>query len=132
MSCPSIDRGIRSIKFDGAVDCSNAVDDLGLLYKENLEWLWSASWQKVILKGSKVLGPHTAMVEAIVFNPSLRWTSKLSGNTFTIKCVLKCFTSDPSNRLSFVEFEHLFQVRNWKEANGKMIAVFESPNLLIE
>ena len=130
LSTPSTLDNTRSITVRGSFSYSIAVDDLSRLYMENFDWIKSAQWKTVVLLVSNLLGDdHSARVSAIVFKYPQTWTERASGKTFRIKCIIKCFTSDKTNNLAFHEFNSLFQVTDWRHADGKIVAFFESDNL---
>jgi hypothetical protein len=89
------------------------------------------TWDTAFVSGPELLGEFNAFLEVCVFDSVQSWHTH-SGFTKQVKCVMKCnmsrFDGYTDTKFDFREFEVLFNVANYKEAEGKMVVVYDSTN----
>lgn len=118
---------IQCIDSRGPFDCSNATRDLGEFFEFNAQCIEKSNWRQCVLSGYNLLGGHNAHVSAVIFKEPQPFISIRDRSCKDVKCIVKC--ENPTLKLAYREFEDLFQVKNWSEADGLMIAFYDSRNL---
>ena len=109
---------------NGAVDCSRTISFISEMFPDRDE---ITEWEVASLGGQVLLGSHISYVKVHVFDSPETWKTKALVER-KVKCVMKCDLS-LSGQFDYREFEDLFQVKNFTEADGKLIVFYDSPKM---